>query len=90
MWTKKAALISIVPHEMGTLKSGILSAAFSARQVNYRTFSLVKSLHLSAEWIMKPSNCSGADAILDDCSVFNFFDAPRAISGAGVTLYRPF
>jgi hypothetical protein len=23
---------------------------------------------------MYPSNCSGADAILDDCSVFSFFD----------------
>jgi hypothetical protein len=37
-----------------------------------RTFSLVKSLHFSLEWITKPSNCSGADAIVVDCSVFCF------------------
>jgi hypothetical protein len=29
MWAKKAALISNVPHQVGTLKSGISSAAFS-------------------------------------------------------------
>ena len=42
------------------------------RQGKDHTFSFVKSLHFSLELIMKPSNCSGADAIVVDCSVFCF------------------
>lgn len=37
------------------------------------TFSLLKSLHLSVDLIIKPSNCSGAAAILMDCVLLIYF-----------------
>jgi hypothetical protein len=75
----------------GTMK---MSAAFSVcnerglREVRKITFSLVKTPHLMAEWIMNPSNFSGADTNLDDSSVFNFLirDYSRVISGVCVVL----
>jgi hypothetical protein len=44
----------------------------------------VKLLHFSLEWIMKPSNCSGAAAILSDSLVFCFLMGdPSRISQTG-------
>jgi len=40
---RKCGLLFIVPHQVGTLESGILGAAFSAHRESILTLSLKKS-----------------------------------------------